>query len=122
MAAAPTLVQAAAAEVAPRGQCGGKGGGGEGGTPPAKARYEALAHVEHQRRRHQRPGQGPDTIYQLEMEPGRMGIRGGQAEQSSAAVQVSGAEQVQASRGKQGKGAGQKGYRGRDRGRRDSTE
>ena len=35
VAAAPTLVQAAAAEVAPRGQCGGKGGGGEGGAPPA---------------------------------------------------------------------------------------
>ena len=35
MAAALTLVQAAAAEVAPRGQCGGKGGGGEGGGPPA---------------------------------------------------------------------------------------
>ena len=28
------------------------------------ARYEALAHVEHQRRRGQPPGQGPDTIYQ----------------------------------------------------------
>ena len=27
------------------------------------ARYEALAHVEHQRRRCQPPGQGPDTIY-----------------------------------------------------------
>ena len=35
MAAAPTLVQAVAAEVAPTGQCGGKGGGGEGGAPPA---------------------------------------------------------------------------------------
>ena len=35
VAAAPTLVQAAAAEVAPRGQCGGKGGGREGGAPPA---------------------------------------------------------------------------------------
>ena len=35
VAAAPSLVQAAAAEVAPTGQCGGKGGGGEGGAPPA---------------------------------------------------------------------------------------
>ena len=34
VAAAPTLVQAAAAEVAPRGQCCGEGGGGEGGGPP----------------------------------------------------------------------------------------
>ena len=50
------------------------------------ARYQALAHVEHQRRRRQPPGQGPDTIYHLEMEPGRTGMRGGQAEQSSAAV------------------------------------
>ena len=77
------------------------------------ARYEALAHVEHQRRRRQPPGQGPDTIYQLEMEPGRTGIRGGQAEQSSAAVQGSGAEQVEAGRGKQGKGAGQQGLHGK---------
>ena len=35
MAQAPRIVQAAAAEVAPTGQCGGKGGGGEGGAPPA---------------------------------------------------------------------------------------
>ena len=40
-------------------------------------RYEALAHLEHQRRRRQPPGQGPDTIYQLEMEPGTTGMRGG---------------------------------------------
>ena len=82
------------------------------------ARYEALAHVEHQRRRRrQPPGQGPDTIYQLEMEPGRTGIRGGQAEQSSAAVQSSGAEQVEAGRGKQGKGAGQQGLQGKGQGK-----
>ena len=81
------------------------------------ARYEALAHVEHQRRRRQPPGQGPDTIYQLEMEPGRTGMRGGQAEQSSAAVQGSGAEQVEAGRGKQGKGAGQQGLQGKGQGR-----
>ena len=43
------------------------------------ARYRALAHVEHQRHRHQPPEQGPDTIYQLEMEPVRTGMRGGQA-------------------------------------------
>ena len=41
------------------------------------ARHEALAHVEHQRRRCQPPEQGPDTIYQLEMEPGRTRMRGG---------------------------------------------
>ena len=67
------------------------------------ARYEALAHVEHQRRRRQPTEQGPDTIYQLEMEPGRTGMRGGQAEQSSAAVQGSGAGQVEGGKGKQGK-------------------
>ena len=81
------------------------------------ARYDALAHVEHQRRHRQPPGQGPDTIYQLEMEPGRTGMRGGQAEQSSAAVQGSGAEQVEAGRGKQGKGAGQQGLQGKGQGR-----
>ena len=37
------------------------------------ARYEALAHVERQRRRHQPPEQGPDTIYWLEVEPGKTG-------------------------------------------------
>ena len=74
------------------------------------ARYEALAHVERQRRCRQPPEQGPDTIYRLEMEPGRTGSgcqggleglggeRGGQpsggmrrevgqAEQSSAAAE-----------------------------------
>ena len=81
------------------------------------ARYEALAHMEHQRRRRQPPGQGPDTIYQLEMEPGGTGIRGGQAEQSSAAVQSSGAEQVEAGRGKPGKGAGQQGLQGKGQGK-----
>ena len=81
------------------------------------ARYEALAHVEHQRRRRQPPGQGPDDMYQLEMEPGRTGIRGGQAEQSSAAVQSSGAEQVEAGRDKQGKGAGQQGLQGKGQGK-----
>ena len=35
VAAAPALVQAAAAGVAPTGQCGGAAGGGEGGAPPA---------------------------------------------------------------------------------------
>ena len=80
------------------------------------ARYEALAHVEHQCCRHQPPEQGPDTIYQLEREPGRTGMRGGQAEQSSAAVQSSGAGQVEAGRGKQGKGAGQKGLQGKGQG------
>ena len=81
------------------------------------ARYEALAHVEHQRHRRQPPEQGPDTIYQLEMEQGKTGVRGGPAEQSSAAVQGSGAEQVEAGRGKQGKGAGQPGLQGKGQGR-----
>ena len=51
--------------------------------------YEALAHLEHQRCRRQPPEQGPDTIYQLEMEPGRTGMRGGAggAEQRSGAGQ-----------------------------------
>ena len=81
------------------------------------ARYEALAHVEHQRRRRQPPEQGPDTIYQLEMEPGRTGMRGGQAEQSSAVPQGSGAGQVEGSKGKQGKGARQQGLQGKGQGR-----
>ena len=83
------------------------------------ARYEALAHVEHQRRRRQPPEQGPDTIYQLEMEPGRTGMRGGQAQQSSAAVQGSGAGQVEGGKGNQGKGqerAGLHGVGGKGRG------
>ena len=71
------------------------------------ARYEALAHVEHQCCRRQPPEQGPDTIYRLEMEPGRTGMRRGaqQAEQSSAAVQGSGAGQVEGGKGRQVKGA-----------------
>ena len=74
------------------------------------ARYDALAHVERQRRRHQPPEPGPHTIYRLETESGRTGSgrqgqlegsggkhtgqprrgmqrEGGQAEQSSAAVE-----------------------------------
>ena len=81
------------------------------------ALYEALAHVEHHRCRRQRREQGPDTIYQLEMEPGRTGMRGGQAEQSSAAVQGSGAGQVEGGKGKQGKGARQQGLQGKGQGR-----
>ena len=81
------------------------------------ARYEALAHVEHQRCRRQPPEQGLDTIYQLEMEPGRTGMSGGQAEQSSAAVQGSGAGQVEGGKGKQGKGARQQGLQGKGQGR-----
>ena len=81
------------------------------------ARYEVLVHVEHQCRRRQPPGQRPDTIYQSEMEPGRTGMRGGQAEQSSAAVQGSGAGQVEGGKGKQGKGARQQGLQGKGQGR-----
>ena len=81
------------------------------------ARYEALAHVGHQRRHRQPPEQGPDTIYQLEIEPGRTRMRGGQAEQSSAAMQGGGAGQVEAGKGKQGKGAGQQGLQGKGQGR-----
>ena len=81
------------------------------------ARYEALAQVERPRCRRQPPEQGPDTIYQFEMEPGRTGMRGGQAEQSSAAVQGSGAGQVEGGKGKQGKGARQQGLQGKGQGR-----
>ena len=81
------------------------------------ARYEALAHVEPQRCRRQLPEKGPDTIYQLEMEPGRTGMRGGQGEQSSAAVQGSGAGQVEGGKGMQGKGARQQGLQGQGQGR-----
>ena len=44
------------------------------------ARYEALAHMEHQRRHHHPPDPGPDTIYRLEMGSGRVGsgLQGGQ--------------------------------------------
>ena len=44
------------------------------------ARYEALAHMERERRRHQPPEPGPDTIYRLEMGSGRAGSerQGGQ--------------------------------------------
>ena len=80
------------------------------------ARYKALAHVEHQRCRRQPREQGADTIYQLEMEPGRTGMRGGQAEQSSAAVQGSGAGRVEGGKGKQGKGARQQGLQGKGQG------
>ena len=34
-------------------------------------RYEALARMEHQRRRHQAPKLGPETIYRLEIGTGR---------------------------------------------------
>ena len=44
-------------------------------------------------------------------------MRGGQAEQSSAGVQGSGAEQVEAGKGKQGKGAGQQVLQGEGQGR-----
>ena len=81
------------------------------------ARYEALVHVEHQGSRRQPPEQGPDTIYQLEMEPGGTGMRGGQAEQSSAALQGSGARQVEGGKGKQGKGTRQQGLQRKGQGR-----
>ena len=86
---------------------------------PQAARYQALAHVEHQRRRRQPSEQGADTIYRLEMEPGRTGVRrgAGQAEQSSAAVQGSGAGQVEGGKGKQGKGARQEGLQGKGQGK-----
>ena len=74
------------------------------------ARYKALEHLERQRRRHQRPEPGADTIYRLEMGSGRTGSgrqggleglggehsgqprngvrrEGGQAEQGSAAAE-----------------------------------
>ena len=113
VAAARTLVQAVAAEVAPAVRAEEE----REVRRQQAAWYEALAHVEHQRWCRQPPEQGPDTIYQLEMEPGGMGMRGGQAEQSSAAVQGSGAEQVGAGKGKQGKEGRQKGLQGKQQGR-----
>ena len=44
------------------------------------------------------------------------------AEQSNAAVQGSGAGQVEGGKGKQGKGARQQGLQGKGQGRWDSTE
>ena len=110
------------------------------------ARYDALAHTERQSRRRQHPEQGPDTIYRLEMVPGRtgsgrqgglegsVGERGGQpsggmrreagqAEQSSAAVQGKGAGLVEGGKGKQsghgtqGKEARQEGLQGKGHGK-----
>ena len=81
------------------------------------ARYEALAHVERQRGHRQPPEQGPDTIYWLQMEPGRTGMRRGQAERSSTAVQGSGAGRVEGGKGRQGKGARQQGLQGKGQGR-----
>ena len=61
------------------------------------ARYEALAHVERQRRRHQPPELGPDTIYWLEMVPGKTGSgrQGGleDSEGSTAGSPVLGCEE-----------------------------
>ena len=95
------------------------------------ARYEALAHVERQRRRHQPPEPGPDTIYRLEMESRRTrlgrrgglerlggehsgqpsgGVRreGGQAEQSSAAAEGRRGQRE----GEQGSGSQRSGHTG----------
>ena len=49
------------------------------GRSQRAARYEALAHVERQRRRHQPPEPRPDTSYRLQMESRRMrwGRQGG---------------------------------------------
>ena len=60
------------------------------------ARYEALAHVEHQRRRRQPPEQGPDTIYQLEMEPGKTGMRGGAEGRVCASAQLQSSPHINA--------------------------
>ena len=117
VAAAPTLFQAVAAKVAPTGSAAVRAEEEREVRRQQAAWYEALSHVEHQRRRRQPPEQGPDTIYHLEMDPGRTGMRGGQAEQSSAAVQGSGAGQVEGGKGKQGKGARQQGLQGKGQGR-----
>ena len=104
------------------------------------ARYEALAHMERQRRLRQPPEQGPDTIYRLEMLPGRTGSgrqgglegsggersgqpsggmrrEAGQAQQSSAAVQGKGSGQVEGGKGTRGKGARQEGPQGKGHGK-----
>ena len=75
------------------------------------ARYEALVHVEHQRRRHPPPEPGPDTIYRLEMESGRTGSgrQGGAGEVgrgAQRAAQWRGAERGRAGRTEQRSGGG----------------
>ena len=64
MAATPTLVQAAVS-AAVRAEEEGEA------CRQQAARYEALAHMERQRRCHQPPEPGPETIYRLEMGSGR---------------------------------------------------
>ena len=95
------------------------------------ARYEAPAHLERRRRRHQPPEPGPDTIYRLQMESGSTrsgrqgelersggehsgqpngGVRreGGQAEQSSAAAEGRRGQRE----GEQGSGSQRSGHTG----------
>ena len=110
MTAATTLVQAAAAGVAPTGQCGSAGGGGEGGAPPAGGAVRGAGARGAPAPSPPAPEPGPDIIYRLEMESGRTGSgcqaglegsggehsgqpsggmrrEGGQAEQSTAAAE-----------------------------------
>ena len=73
--------------------------------------YEALAHIERQRRCHQPPKPGPDTIYRLEMESGRTGSghQGGVAgvgRRAQRAAQWRDAERERAGRTEQRSGGG----------------
>ena len=82
------------------------------------ARYEALAHAERQRQRHQPPETGLDTIYRLEMESGRTGsgrqggLKGSGGEHSG---QPSGAVRREGGQAEQG-GAAAEGNRGQREG------
>ena len=62
------------------------------------ARYEALAHMQRQRRRHQAPEPGPDTIYRLETGSGR-GTSEGQGGQEESGGEHSGQPSGGAQRG-----------------------
>ena len=70
------------------------------------ARYEALARMEHQRRRRQAPKPGPETIYRLEMGSGR-----GRSERQGEQEGTGGGHNSQPNGGPQG-GEGQAGRSG----------
>ena len=73
VAAAPTLVQAAAAGSPAQVSAAVRAEEEREARRQQAARYEALARVERQRCRHQPPEPGPDTIYRLEMGSARTG-------------------------------------------------
>ena len=117
MAAAQTLVQVVAAEVAPTGQCGGKGGGGEGGAPPAGGAVQGAGARGAPAPSPPAPGAGTGHNLPVGDGAGEDGDEGGAggAEQRSGAGQW--CEQVEGGKGKQGKGARQQGLQGKGQGR-----